>query len=327
MAYDTYKCPDFPQCPSLPSHFTCVEVYTVKAGDTLYAISQAYGVPVAVLMQVNRILNPYNLKIGQKICIPGKQCGSSPDSGNGGSDGGNSGNGGNDNSGNGGNNGNNNSGSGDNSGNDNSGNGGGNSDDNGGNGEAEAPECSGTIHVISRGETLYIIAKMYRVPLGIIMRANPELDPYNLRIGQKICIPPFPPQRPDRPSCPERPVRPGGPNTPCRPICGTGRPYVTQRGDTLARILERFDITYGQLLAANPDVDFEESLETLTLCIPAQENEPEDCSGETYTIKNGDSLDSISQKFGVIADRILMANPDMTTSDFSSAGAIICIPD
>ena len=62
MAMDTYKCPDY----------QCMEIYTVKSGDTLYAISQAYGIPVAQLMQVNRILNPYNLKIGQKICLPSK---------------------------------------------------------------------------------------------------------------------------------------------------------------------------------------------------------------------------------------------------------------
>lgn len=321
MAYDTYKCPDFPQCPSLPSHFTCVEVYTVKAGDTLYAISQAYGVPVVVLMQVNRILNPYNLKIGQKICIPGKQGDDSSDNEN---------NGNNNGSNNGNNDGNNNNGNGGNNGSDN-GAGGGNGDNGNAGDETETPECSGTIHTIAKGETLYMIAKKHRVPLGLIMRANPGIDPYNLRIGQKICIPPFPPNRPQRPGCPGRPQRPGRPQQPTRPgvpaNC-SGQLYATQRGDTLTRILDRFDITYGQLLAANPDVDFEESLESLTLCIPVQNSDSANCREEKqYTIKEGDTLDSISQMFGMISDRLLMANPEMTTADFTIVGTVVCIPD
>jgi len=46
-------------------------MYTIQAGDTLYSISQRYGVPVSVLMQVNDIKNPYALRIDQEICIPG----------------------------------------------------------------------------------------------------------------------------------------------------------------------------------------------------------------------------------------------------------------
>ena len=335
MAYDTYKCPDFPRCPNLPSHFTCVEVYTVKAGDTLYAVSQAYGVPVAVLMQVNRILNPYNLRIGQKICIPGKQNGSAPDDengsgGNGGSNGPGSGNGNNDNNGSGGSGDNDGNGNG-NSGNSGNGGSGGNSGDNDSNSNGDAdPDCSGAIHIIAKGETLYLIAKMHKIPLGLLMRANPDIDPYNLRIGQKICIPAFPPERP---GCPNRPWKPGRPDRPgssepSKPICCAGKPYVTQRGDTLARIMERFDITYGQLLAANPDVDFEESLENLTLCIPTFDDDDfEDCGEIQHTVKEGDTLGTISQMYGVGIDRLLMANPNLTTADFAKAGTVICIPD
>lgn len=52
--------------------YVCVDVYTVKSGDTLYSISQRYDVPVGLLMRVNQINNPYNLRIGRKLCIPGK---------------------------------------------------------------------------------------------------------------------------------------------------------------------------------------------------------------------------------------------------------------
>lgn len=48
----------------------------------------------------------------------------------------------------------------------------------------------GTIsYTIRSGDTLYLLANRYNTTVEAIMRANPGLDPYNLRIGQVICIP------------------------------------------------------------------------------------------------------------------------------------------
>ena len=245
MAIDTYKCPES----------QCMEIYTVKAGDTLYAISQAYGIPVAQLMQVNRILNPYNLKVGQKICVPAKN----PD-------------------------------------------------------PPQRPtptptptpsRCDGTSHTIVKGDTLYMIAKRYGVTLDALMKANPRMDPYNLRVGDVICVP-------------------SSPSQPSMPDCYGGKAYATQRGDTLTRVLERFGLTYGQLLGANPDIDFEGSLEGLTLCIP-KEAISEECV-QRYTVMQGDTLGSISQRFLMVSDRLMMANPELTVVDFATPGTEICIP-
>lgn len=55
--------------------------------------------------------------------------------------------------------------------------------------------CNGMVHVIKKGENLYQLSRMYRVPLALILRANPYVDVYNLQPGQEICIPvarPFP---------------------------------------------------------------------------------------------------------------------------------------
>ncbi len=49
--------------------------------------------------------------------------------------------------------------------------------------------CSGMIHVIEKGDTLYSIAKMYGVRLPALMFANPYVDVYNLQIGDELCIP------------------------------------------------------------------------------------------------------------------------------------------
>lgn len=49
--------------------------------------------------------------------------------------------------------------------------------------------CNGMIHVIKKGDNLYQLSRMYRVPLALILRANPYVDVYNLQPGQEICIP------------------------------------------------------------------------------------------------------------------------------------------
>lgn len=112
----------------------CVAVHTVQAGDTLYSICKQYNVSVCDLMMANNIQNPYNLRVGTKICIPGDM-------------------------------------------------------DNAGNMEPTEPACRGILYTVERGDTLYMIAKMHRVTLNAIMEANPDIDPYNLRVGMKICIP------------------------------------------------------------------------------------------------------------------------------------------
>ncbi len=255
----------FPRAMSDEEPMNCSKTHTIVAGDTLYSLSYKYNVSVPVLMQVNKILNPYNLQLGQKICIPE------------------------------------------------------------GENNGPAPACDGMLYTVQAGDTLYLIAKRFKITLDSLMKANPTLDPYNLGIGMKLCIPnkivdndhcevmdgthmdnmgvmppqgtavPLPsfpvapiPPRPTLPSrppmnqmpparpLPERPPACPMPEMPMPPIpggnmggrCPGGMIYNTQRGDTLARILDRFDISYRDLKKANPGVDFSGSLETLALCIP-----------------------------------------------------------
>ena len=51
----------------------CVDIYTVHEGDTLYSIAEKYDLPVSLLMKVNGVVDPYNLQIGHKMCIPGTE--------------------------------------------------------------------------------------------------------------------------------------------------------------------------------------------------------------------------------------------------------------
>ena len=50
-------------------------------------------------------------------------------------------------------------------------------------------DCSGMLHVVEKGDTLYKIAKKYGVPLSKVMYANPYVNVYNLQVGDEICVP------------------------------------------------------------------------------------------------------------------------------------------
>ncbi|WP_143037621.1 LysM peptidoglycan-binding domain-containing protein, partial [Sporanaerobacter sp. PP17-6a] len=52
--------------PSCPNGF----LYTIRSGDTLFALGQRFNVGVQAIINANPGINPNNLQIGQVICIP-----------------------------------------------------------------------------------------------------------------------------------------------------------------------------------------------------------------------------------------------------------------
>lgn len=74
--------------------------------------------------------------------------------------------------------------------------------------------CNGIVHTIKKGDTLYQLSRFYNVTINEIMRANANVNVYNLQVGEKICIPvrnpmPMPGPGPVRPQVPSRPSMPG----------------------------------------------------------------------------------------------------------------------
>jgi len=136
----------------------CIDVYTVKEGDTLYAIAETYDLPVSLLMKINCITDPYNLQIGTKLCIPGTpdqipnhpEPPVKPER-----------------------------------------------PDTPGRPDMDLParppmppvRPPKRRHTVVSGDTLYLIAKRYSVRLDDLMEENPHLDPYNLMIGTELIIP------------------------------------------------------------------------------------------------------------------------------------------
>lgn len=105
--------------------------------------------------------------------------------------------------------------------------------------------CSGYIHVIEAGDTLYKLAKKYDVKLFDIMRLNPYVNVYNLQIGDEICIP-----------------------------TTAGRPekvYVVNEGDDIEDVLKAFQTGFDNLSRYNPTLLEVELPEGLVLKMPRKQ--------------------------------------------------------
>ncbi len=57
---------------AVPAAAASQAVYTVKPGDTLYAIASHFGVTINAIMRANNLSNPNTLSIGQTLVIPEK---------------------------------------------------------------------------------------------------------------------------------------------------------------------------------------------------------------------------------------------------------------
>lgn len=102
--------------------------YTVKSGDTLYAIAKKYGLTVQQIVAANNIKNANLILPGQVLIIPGKS-------------------------------------------------------------GSNVPKPTTKYHTVRLGDTLYAISRRYGVPIQKIATANKLTNPNLIRVGQVLIIP------------------------------------------------------------------------------------------------------------------------------------------
>ena len=98
-------------------------------------------------------------------------------------------------------------------------------------------KCNGIVHTIKKGDTLYQLSRYYNVTINEIMRANANMNVYNLQVGDEICIPTMP-ARPEK-------------------------TYVVNEGDTISDVSKAFGVSFDVLAKSNPallDVELPEGL-------------------------------------------------------------------
>ena len=167
--------------------------------------------------------------------------------------------------------------------------------------------CNGMIHVIKKGDNLYQLSRKYRVPLALILRANPYVDVYNLQPGQEICIPmsrpimPFPGVRPPRPrSDEERMEMEEEMRDEMREEMQDARDDA--REDEREEQRRRMSEPDSVVRDMEPDIDREEN------AMPMEQQEEDD---DVYVTNGVMSLGDILKEVGMTTDELLANNhPD-----------------
>ena len=177
--------------------------------------------------------------------------------------------------------------------------------------EDEEGEDNGAVfyYTVEKGDSLYSIARRFGVTVQEIIDAN-NLISNTLSVGQSLIIPGIS-------AGDDLEDNEGSEIVPTT--------YTVISGDSLWSIANRFGVTVNDLKTAN---NLTSNLLSIgqTLIIPTTgTNNPETPIYTTYTVKSGDSLWSIANRFGTTIDTIKSLNN--LTSNLLSIGQVLQIPN
>lgn len=99
------------------------------------------------------------------------------------------------------------------------------------------------LYRVRKCDTICGIAKAHYVSVDSIIRSNPDIQPFCLREGSYLLIP-------------------------MNRCSGSACRYTVKAGDTLNRIANLFNVSPEAILAANPNVDFQNLVKCQRICIP-----------------------------------------------------------
>jgi LysM repeat protein len=168
----------------------------------------------------------------------------------------------------------------------------------------ESPPCiNGAYYIVQAGDSFFSLSKKYSIPLNILLEANPSANPYDLKVGQELCIP----------------------NVPSN--CPFGVVVTIQPGTRLSDILITYNLSINELLESNTDFNPNIIVPGNELCIPPGViSECDPATSTEYIIKEGESLASVASKFNVTPSELLITNPNMRPANFLIVGTRVCVP-
>jgi len=157
------------------------------------------------------------------------------------------------------------------------------------------PPPGENVYVVRAGDSLYSIASKYNISVDALKRAN-SLTSNTLQVGQILTIP--------------------------EPITPTeGTLYTVKSGDNLWDIANKFNVSVDAIKKANNLTSNTLQIGQI-LTIPTSTVTP--TTGTTYTVKSGDSLWTIANKYNTTVDLIKSTNN--LTSNTLSIGQELIIP-
>ena len=108
--------------------------------------------------------------------------------------------------------------------------------------------------------------------------------------------------------------------------------YTVRRGDTMFLIARRFGVTLQALINANPHISNPNQIFPCdVLCVPGVDTcrIPTTCPPGfqgRYTVRSGDTMFLIAQRFGVSLQALIGANPHITNPNVIFPCDVLCVP-
>ncbi len=179
------------------------------------------------------------------------------------------------------------------------------------------------VYVVQEGDTLGEISQRFNVSIASLISLNNIQNVNRILIGQQLTI--------------RTTGGTGGPVTP-QPQPGVGE-YIVQPGDNLFRIAQAARVTLTALAEANDISDINRVFAGQVLTIPAGGVVPQPGAGTPppatggpvvpqpteYTVRPGDFLRAIANRFDVTVDDILDANT-IANPNVIFPGEVLTIP-
>jgi len=170
-------------------------------------------------------------------------------------------------------------------------------------GTAFSQECK--YHKVKSGESLEKIAKNYGVSVQELIKANKNINPNKLKVGENLCIP-----QKTSAKTQEYAI------------------YKVKKGDTLYSIAEKFGVDVQELKSFN-NLKSEKVKEGQELKIPAKgtakKQKKETQEYGTYVVQKGAKLEHIAKKLGVSQRELEELNPELK-GKWLTKGTVVKVP-
>ncbi len=161
-------------------------------------------------------------------------------------------------------------------------------------------------YVVKKGDSLYSIAKKYQIDVDVLRKDNALVND-NLVVGQNLKIRTI---SVEVESC-------FGPDYTPPVVLNPSISYIVQRGDSLYSIAKKYNTSVSSIMNLN-QLNSANLAIGQVLKIPSSEK-----GGISYTVQRGDNLYSIAKKFSTSVDAIKRLNN--LTSNLLSVGQVLKI--
>ncbi len=182
---------------------------------------------------------------------------------------------------------------------------------------------SSTIHTVDKGESLWLISRFYGVTLSSIVEANNLHENSILQVGMKLTIPTSSSSPSMQASVSQSSQGDGSDSE--------GFYYSVCAGDTLWALSRQYGVSVNSLMKANNLNSSSRLQVNQRLYIPGREGQAQASASspgteyETYQVRPGDSLWSISRHYRVSLDQLISLN-GLSQSSVLRVGQTIRIP-